>query len=430
MTTSISAKSLPDTVLLLDFAAGSDEIDYSQYRTDLTNNGTYLSEANSARTAIGAGTDFREITVSVDISTGETGILVQLGNNVSYSYRMAVVASNVLECRENGTLRVSATLPSIAVGDRTYIICWSQYPYAGTVRSELFIYQTTAATYAHDMATHAAGTVSATDTLTVGAGYGGATAFAGGLDFQYVRIGWRHHSFTETYEQFVTATSQPTMTQVRGGTPLVPDRGSLDIASDESFVGPALLWSGHGFAESARRLLGPLVNIQVRDPVTLDNDYNDASTAWWRLAPQATDLHMNSSLVWYRPVSPKCNRARVRIFAYQASAGTVCPMQYRMYSMAGLPCAGEPLQPFEFRRTAEVQDSTDHDATSELGEWLDLGALQIVRDEWGCSWFALAFSFDHDSSSANADGTDVQIKAVTIEPYYEEGEDGMDVLNP
>jgi hypothetical protein len=415
---------------LLDFAAGNDEIDYSQERTNLTNSAPALVEATSARTAF---TTRREIAMVLQVTNTDTGYLLDHGDNLgNYSYRMRIAVAGTVRFQENGSIIASVAIPDLAAGERNILFHWSQFADGSSVRSEFLLYNFTAGTYTFSTVTHAATTPDPADTFTVNGTADGEVGFSGGLaDWVYLRIGRRFHSTTEAKEDWVSTTAAGSTTQMRPDAVLVPERTTLTgLAADGAFVGPEYLWAGHAYTEASRRLVGALVNVQARDLLTLNNDYNLPSTAWWRLAPQATDLHMIVTHLCYRPIPTKVNRANVRIFVDLSSAGTTCTVQYRCYCMTGLPMAGEKQTAFEFRRTAEVQDSTDHDGVAAAGEWLSLGALQLLRDDWGCAFFALAISFDHDSSSANADGTDLTIKSWIVEPYYEEGEDGMDVLSP
>ena len=97
MTTAISTYAKPDTVLLLDMVATDPWIDLSQHRTNLADNTTYVSEANSARTALDAP---REIAIVVTVESGEEGILAQLGDAGGYSWRVRI-SGDVVEVAEH-----------------------------------------------------------------------------------------------------------------------------------------------------------------------------------------------------------------------------------------------------------------------------------------------------------------------------------------
>lgn len=428
MTTAISTYAKPDTVLLLDPVETDPWIDLSQYRTDLADNGTYVSEASSARAALDAP---REIAIVATIAHGDEGILAQLGDAGGYSWRVRV-SGDVVEVAENATLRASVDLPS--PGDPVaFLISWSTHPDGVSgVRHELAVYNFDAGEWAHAQATTGAGTMDAADTLTIGAGYSGAAPFDGGLSaIGKVRIGRRFHSGCEAAEDFISETTPPTTTQVRRGAPLVPDRSTLDIADDGAFAGGAYLWSGHAFEQADRRLVSPLLNLRIHDPIRIAHDAaNSAETeSWWRLAPGSSTAYLALPLLWYRPVPGKVNRARVRLFVRQTiEIGTeTAEVRYRLYSMAGLPVVGEPLPALSYRRTAAATCSTNHGATG-AGEWLDLGDLALEVDGWGCTWLAVSIEFDEDSPLV-AD-TRTYVGAVTVEPFAVASGGGLDIALP
>ena len=234
MTTAISTYAKPDTVLLLDMVATDPWIDLSQHRTNLADNTTYVSEANSARTALDAP---REIAIVVTVESGEEGILAQLGDAGGYSWRVRI-SGDVVEVAENALLRASADLPAVSKSPLAFLIHWSTHPDGVSgVRHELAVYNFDAGEWAHAQATTGAGTMDATDTLTIGAGYSGAAPFDGGIAaLGKVRVGRRFHSGCEAAEDFVAETTPPAVTMVRRGAPLVPDRSTLDIADDGAFA--------------------------------------------------------------------------------------------------------------------------------------------------------------------------------------------------
>jgi hypothetical protein len=428
MPTAISSYAKPDTVLLLDAVATDPWVDLSQHRTDLADNTTYVSEASSARVALATA---REIAIVVSVATGEEGILAQLGNAGGYSWRVRI-SGDAVQVAENSILRASVDLPSPDKDPLAFLIHWSIHEDGLSVRSELAVYNFDADEWAHAQATHSAGTMSATDTLTVGAGLSGASPFDGGLAaIGKVRIGRRHHAVAEAAEDFVALTTAPTMTQVRRDAPLVPDRGTLDIADDGAFAGPAYLWSGYAFEQADRRLVSPLVNLRIRDPIQLTNDAPTAGAteSWYRLAPGSSTMYLPLPFLFCRVVPGKVNRAHVRLHVrQQIEIGTeTAEVSYRAYSMAGLPLVGEPVPTFTYRRTAIATCSVNHGGTGG-GEWLDLGALALERDAWGMTWLAVGVEFDTDSPLV-AD-TRAFINAITIEPYAIASGGGLDIVLP
>lgn len=433
MPTSIDRNSKPDTVFLcLPEGNGSSDCvtDVSQYRTDLTDNSSYVDEADSTRTAL---TCPREVSIVVDLANTDTAILVEHGEgaaSANYTYRVRV-AAGTLSVSENNTLRASVALPDISGTARKYLIHWSVRPEGASVRTELYARNLSTDAEAIAFATHAEATTSATyDTLTIN----GSEKLASMTRYYAVRIGRRFHSLAEAFEDWVAERTPPAVTQTRRDAALVPDRSTLPVGDDGCAVGPAHLMAGHVFEQNDRRLVGPLVNHRViaaldAEAGALGIDNTFAPDEWWRPAPGDTSVRLCASLRWYCPVPEKVNRARVRLFVYQSYSGAgtaTAEVRYRCYSMAGFPFAGEPVGPLTYHRTAEATCAVDHDTTD--GEWLDLGALPIAVDDWGCTLLAIGISFDEDSPLV-AD-TQTVVCAVTVEPYFEPGESGLDFVDP
>lgn len=427
--TAISTLAKPDTVLLLDTSAGDIFVDGSQYRTNLTDNSTYVDEPYSARVAFRAP---REIAIVVSAASTNSGVLAELGNAGGYSWRVKINGSSEVEVAEDGILRASVEMPSPSKSAVDFLIHWSMHiTTAGYIRHELAVYNFDADEWAHAQATHSESFASSGHTLTVGAAAGGASAYDGGLAaISKVRIGRRFHSLTEAAEDWIGPTTPPAVTQVRRGAPLVPDRWSLDLVQDGSFAGPAHLWSGCSFEQSDRRLLSPLVNLRAHDPIRISNDsQTDAATqAWWRLAPGSTSEYLALPYLFYRPVPGKTNRARARIFVrHTIEVGDdTAEVRYRLYSIAGLPVAGEPLGALSYRRTAAATCSVAHGAAP--GEWLELGDLALEVDGWGCTWLALGIEFDQDSPLVG--DTRVHVHALTVDPFALASGGGLDIALP
>lgn len=430
MTTPVSALAKPDTVLLLDQTAGDLFVDGSQHRTNLTDHTTYLSEANSARSAIGAP---REISIVVTASSENVGVLAQLGNAGGYSWQVKLDAG-VVEVAEGGILRASVDLPAQSKSAADYLISWCTFPDGyGGIRHELAAYSYDGDEWAHAQATHWSGSTDSSDTLTIGAAYGGGSAFDGGLSaIGKVRIGRRFHSGCEAAEDFVAETTPPAVTMVRRGAPLSPDRWTLDIAQEGAFVGPAYLWAGHAFEQSDRRLVSPLLNLRIHDPIQISHDTRSSAEteSWWRLAPGSSTAYLALPLLWYRPVPGKVNRARVRLFVRQSVVEVgddTAEVRYRLYSMAGLPVVGEPLPALSYRRTAAATCSVNHGGTG-AGQWLDLGDLALEVDGWGCTWLAVSIEFDEESPLVG--DTRAHVCAVTVEPFAVASGGGLDIALP
>lgn len=419
--TDVHQHAFPDTVLLLDTGLADPWVDYSQNRTNLADNGTYLSEANSARAAF---TGYREIVLVWDIRSGETGILARLGNAVSESWRIQLAAANTLQVYENSTLRTSLVISGLSVSeDRKIFITWATHPHGSQTRTMLAYRNDFNGQTNTSYVTHATGTVSASDTLTIGAGQAGASAFSDPLDFHQVRIGRRFRPLQEFVAEWSSAyTSPPSMTQTTRVGALVPDRATLDVASDGSFAGPAHLWTGHAFEQSDRRLVGAILNFRSLSPVTINYLFAEDITAWWTSAPDDTALKISVAHTWRRPVPLKVNRAHVRVWVRMnnsTATTTVAEARLRMYSMNGIPVADaqDGPHPLVVHRTAQGTRQNDDGTTLSTGAWVDLGALDLARDAEGMTWLVLAVSFD--TGHAQVANTEMFIHAITVDPYHD-----------
>lgn len=416
----VNRNSKPDTVLFLDFAAGNDQVDYSQYRTNITNNTTYLSEANSARTALDGP---REISIVVDLTNADSGVLIDHGNGATYGYRIDFSGGSV-RCRINGTTVLSLAPPSIGAGETKYTVSWNQKPVGGGVYfGELFVCSSSAQAVIQGSYTIFA--ADPTHTLTVGAANGGGSTFSGGLaDIYFVRIGRRFHSTQEAFEDFNTQSTPTAVTGTIRTPPLVPDGDTLPVLVEEdNFVGPSHLWSGHVITQADRRLIGGLgpgtILTTTTAPVALSYLFTAGSPGWWKLAPNDTNLHIGLPWLWYVPVPAQCNRVRCRVQVRQTdpSVGSVtAEVRYRAYSMAGLPMQGEGVGSFAYHRGSQVT-STAEQPSAGLCTALDLGSIGIAVDDWGCTWLAVAVGFK--PGDALLATTTMTIISVAFDPYFE-----------
>jgi hypothetical protein len=418
--TAVHALSKPDTVLLLDFAAGNDEIDYSQERTNLTNSSPELVEASSARTAIST---YREIAMVLQVTNTDTGYLLDHGDNLGvYSYRVRIAVAGTVRFQEGGSVLASVTIPDLAAGERNILFHWSQFNDGGNVRSEFLVYNFTSATFSTASGTHTLTAPDPTDTFTVNGTADGEVGFSGGLaDWVYLRIGKRHHSYAEAREDWIANTSPPAMTQTRRIPALVPDRSTLtDLGCDGSFAGPPHLWAGHAFESADRRLVGALINARVQNPVTITTSYAEGITAWWRLAPESTTLRMNTAYLWRCKVPPKVSKGYVRVWVRgnnTTATASVAELRLRVYSMSGLPVVGEPPEVLKFHRTAQVTHQVDDGTSLGAGALKTPGALDLAVDDSGWTWIACAVEVD--TVHAQAANTEHFIHMLTLDPYHE-----------
>lgn len=411
-----------DTALLLDAAIADIFVDHGQERTNLNDMTTYLDESPSARTAIDAP---RNITARLTMRPGWSGVILQLGNAVSYSYRINLTSGGDLQFAEAGLLRATVTPPSLSSA-YSYLIHWSQRAEGTGVVDEIAVYNYDTVEWVFATGSHAASTPSASDTLTVAAGYGGASPYSGGIEtFSSVHIGRRFHSTTECSEDWVAESTAPTLTG-RYRRPLLTGLSSdLGIASAGMFAGPSFNLSLAATHQSDQRSVSPLVNIVMIDPEQENNLYSPTNLT--RPAPDDPEYHWSLRYLW-EGVAVKTNMARVRIFvrAYNlVSVGDpICPLHFRMYSIEDMYTLMTEGVVTNWRRTATATLSSP----SVDGTWLDLGTMKVLRDGGDGVTLALGYSFNLDAGGTYDDLTRLYIDAVTIEPYFLPAGDGDDGL--
>lgn len=418
--TALDENSKADTKLLT-YGPGAANllIDVSQERTNLTNNTTCVSESSSARAAIVAP---REISIVVDLRSTDTAFLLEHGNGdgTHHTYRVEVLSSfgvGYIICREGGVLRATAELPDAEVTPHKFLIHWSTRPDGASYRSELLLYNFDENTWSTDARGHGAGTTDATWDLVIngdGAGAGGLAAIG---DFYSVRIGQRFHSMTEGKEDWVFQAIPPTI-DARRRSPMLP---LLDVLADEGeHAGP-----GYGQPLANTRSVelrngGALVNMRPKLPYQETNAY--APTRYFRSAPGST-MHWCTRYIAHAVVSPKHNRARVRIHVQQwktnPAGAAQCDLLFTCWSAAWLPLVGGQPKPMETTRTVAVTINANH-TSSGVGEWLDLGTLKLTMEQDRRTYLILGFTFNNDAGTAGEANTSFKIKAWTVEPYRDD----------
>ncbi|HEY0132434.1 MAG TPA: hypothetical protein VGB85_00105 [Nannocystis sp.] len=382
-------------------------VDVSEQRTSITNNTSYVSETASARTAIAAP---RTICVVVDMTSTSSGRLIQHGSGASaYGYAINKTGTSIA-CAENNLGRITVTVPGLTAVARKVLVHWAQRVEGASVVSECAVYNFFTLEWNFGSAVHAAYAPLATDKLTIGASSTGSSAYSLSMTaFHAVSIGRRFHSTTETSLDFVSTPTPPTMLG-RRRTPLPTGvAASLAIVGDGQFAGPQYLMALAATRESDSRLVTPLVNIVVANPTS---EVLAPTARYKRAAPGAPTYRLSTRWLWCAVPGPKVNAARCRIHVAVTGTGGVCPIYFRLYSLANLPMGqvNPPQLVSYFSPTVSIAAST-----GAAGVVLDLGMVRLARDDAGLTALALALDFNHGGGDAFA--TNVKIRAVSIEPY-------------
>lgn len=419
--TALDRNSKADTRYLSDYpngpsvtAAGTD---IGQWRTNLTNNTSYLTEASSARTALTT----RTLEVGVTATSSATGTVLYHGatDNSAYTYKIRFNGGTI-DLAENTIL--IASISYAVAGSADLWIRWAtraDEDSPGDVVHEIDVYDDTAGDWVGSaVVRQAEGTTNATWQLNVG-GYGaGVDIFDEGIDQVIaVRISTRYHSRTEFFADWITAPTpdaQTTATRV-GAMPIAGALGSAD-----EWAGPALLGAALQTQRADMRLFSPLVAerwaAETKDAIT------SSFSSFWRQPPGGSGYKMG---LWYLrrcalPVG--AGHARVRVFARKwVTGGAVQALTLRCYSLARLPVLAvidEPPPPSAyFYASATLGAGVDH-TSSGPGEWVDLGLLRLAPSLSGDhTYLVLAVSF---AAGANQAAQRLMLEAWSADPCYRE----------
>lgn len=409
-----------DTALLIDIDTASVNVDLGPERLNLTNAGTYLTEANSARSALAAP---RNVLVSVSMRSTDSGTISQLGNAGAYSYRISLSGS-VVSVAEAGILRTSVTMPGLVAGFRKCLVAWSQRVEGANVVSELACFNFSTLAWAFATATHAAATPVATDTLTIAAATGGTSAYTGGLAAIWaVHIGRRHRSTTESSGDWVGDPAAPSITGLRRSPMLTGASSDLGIAGEGSFAGPSFIMAGAATRQADSRAVGPFVNVLPTTPFT--EQVLSSPLRFYRPSPDAVSgWQLCIRYLWHGHLSPMVNaaRARVHIRAVDVLGGgpTISPIRFRGFSIAHLP-VGVPNQPKLTWSRGSIASVTSPNTN---GTWIDLGIINLVREPSGLSYWALAFKIDAAVGEGVSFSTGWSLQAITVDPFTLDLSDG------
>ncbi len=406
--TALSLKSKADIAFLCDPAgagAAAAIVDVSEQRTNLTNGTTYVSEANSARTAIDTP---RTVVVVADMTTNSARFLVHHGSAAAvYGYAIDKFLSTV-RVLENATVRVSVTVPGLSATARKVLVHWGQRVEGSDVLSEVAVYNFVTAEWSFGSAVHAAFATTTTHTLTIGGATSGANLYTLGITaIHSVAIGRRFHSTTESSIDYVAVPTPPAMPG-RRRVPMLTGPSSELPAEDDFFCGPSYLWALAATRQADSRLVTPLVNLLVANPYAEVEAYTAKYHRW---APGSAVWRWSTRWLWHAPLSQKTNAARVRIHVAVTGSGDVAPIGFRMYSIKDLYIGQKVPPPMQVYSTSTVTVSAD---TGAAGVWLDLGQVRLARDFFDMTALALAINWNDNLGDAYA--TEVLVRAVTVEP--------------
>lgn len=417
--TAWNRNSKADTALLLDLASAAITVDQGPARTNITSHATYLDEANSARSALAAP---RNVTLKVNMDSGWSGTLAELGNGATYSWRLTL-AGGIVYAWEAGVLRAEVVVPGVAV-EETVLIHWSTREEGAVVVSELAVYNYDQGAWAFAVASHAAATPVATDTLTIAARVGGGSPYSGKIaKFHAVHIGRRFHSTTEAREDWVLESTPAASTGYDRSPLLTGPAAQLGIAGEGSFAGPSMLMAGAATRQADQRTTGPFVGCVPAVPAV--ESVTSYPGHFYRATPDGVaGWQLCVRYLWHGYLGPKVNTAKVRVHvdAYDLFGGvTISPVRLRSFSIADLP-VGDPGAPAMTYHRGAVASYTAPTALG--GQWLDLGLVRLARSASGLSYFALGFLIDAAVNEGILFSTRWELRAITVDPFAKSLETG------
>lgn len=410
--TALHQNSKSDTILLLDAVSSDIFVDLGPARTDLTDQTTYIEETPSARAAVDAP---RNITIKVNMQTGWSGVLIELGRGKgNHSYRIRMDTDALLFSEET-LLRASVAVPGLTGSNRVVLVNWSQRIEGSNVVDEIAVGNLTTGAWAFATSTHAGLTPDVTDRFTVAAALGGADPYTGEVGaFLAVHIGRRFHSHTEASEDWDALSTAPSF-DGRGMAPrLTSPAAELGIANDGALAGPSYLIAGAATRQAARRGVGSLVNLMINTPNA------EAPTAspvrFYRATPdKVTGWQWSIRYLWHGWLGMKVNVAQVRIHVSTYDTigdATISPIRFRAYSIAGLPVNKGPEVLTYYRTPLASVTTKDND-----GAWVDLDIVRLARDHKNRTYFALGFYIDANVKEGVTFATEWELNAITVDPY-------------
>ena len=434
MATILDRLSKADTraLLIRDGGGAADlAVDQSQWRTDLTNNTTYLTSTDT-RLAVVAP---REIAVVVKLATGNSGIVLNWGNvaGTTYIYRITISAGSV-QFGHNNALLTSITPPNVGAIYRLYAIHWStDYDYVeGTYYSEMAVCDLTTGTWSITRITHSSPNAPAGgDQFNVIGRGAGSSPFTGGIGVvDYVRVGCRFHSTTEAKEDWYAESSAPSVDGVQLPIELAPASTSYyteNPANDISdaildagtFAGPAEFAATINAAANRKRLIGSLLNEEMNAPPIYQDTYLPANFHRAVSFGGLNGLQLTVSHLYFRPIPRGVNRARVWVHAQTyiaagAPGGTTVANYLQVGSCPKIPPT-TPVVKLPGSFTSQLMSTTNHGSTG-TGEWFDLGDMSLQTNIGDYSYFVLAYGFGTGTGHAYLRTV---VKGIRIEGYEE-----------
>jgi hypothetical protein len=397
--------------------------DDSQYATDLTVGAGGITEASSHRFL--ENTE-RTIDVRFTADNADSGTFWQYG-----SQRLSLTAGGTIVLTVNGGTAFSFDGTSLFSGsDAEYQITWADRPSTpeggsgGTAQTaHVYLWNVTSGGFVRGERTHSTPTATLTTAAIWAQDGAGTGAFTGGrLAFRFSR---GFHTATETFEELVSPSSDPTLAGEERTEILVPPR-STGIGDDGYLSGPTIIRAAAAVRRNDLRLAGPLVNMEARTRATHRGDrvgdepfvYEDPDTGAWLYMHWLTEA----------PIPPGVNRVKARAFVQQwRVGGNADDLEVTCYSLNRPGFVYRPpTSPvtIEVRRNTQTRNSSDGTGAT-AGAWVTFDNLRIARDLDGWSYFALGFAVVDAGGAGSVDDQLWTVKRFIVDPIFEDAPDQL-----
>lgn len=424
---------LPDTIYFGVSAGGvaaDTADDLSQVGTDMTSSSTWVFESAPA-SRFNVTTEW-SVEVVVDCDNTDTGRFFQYDcATAANDMSLRISAGGVIEPILHNTIQPSITLPSIGATNSRYVISWCAEPNPFTtgasdaLRWELSAWNLGTGEHTTIIRTFAARGSQTGEFTWWAATSGGSNPFTG---VPYAcRFGTAFHSTVTTRESFVGHVAAPSLDgELRSDLP-VPTRSS-GVGDDGHFAGPVHLLAARAARQRDLVLAGPLVNRNYWNLTDYSTGTVAGNITFGLEDPEQAGRYLWSQYLFRRPVPPSCNRVKARLHLQQFRNAVAAQnnLEILLWSMSGPgPLNVPPTSPAVFaRQRAGSTFSLDHGAGATAGQWVELGPVDIIRDDRGCTYLALSF---WATVGGGGTLTDMRwrIKALVIEPVFSSVNDGV-----
>lgn len=392
--------------------------DVSQDLTNMTNNGTGMSESPTTRYD---RSHPRTIHACVQVDTTSTGTIFFQGTGGTETALRLDGAGNLLVVHEGATIQTIA-IDGLTATRSDYEIAWVSEANpdttgaANAVASWVLIWDD-----APDVAQRVGPFLHTVKTADGnGASWGEDLGGGNVLNESMLRVAFHHRAQTLaeiTQDWIATEPTPATLAAIeREPVPLTVASGA---GARNELQGPVGAWGAHHMRRLRRRTVTGRA-VRLAD-VELDRTFPTGNEAV-RFAVGSDDFYMLQGWLFEVPVAPTVGHLWVRLHVDSwVTAGAAVPLGLRAYSCSKPPQLAQPGGE-TFEQSFVALKVTRDDTGAGLGVWEELGPLPVRRsttgDRRGWTYVVLAFAIDPDAESLNDAAARAIINAVQLVPMY------------